>query len=102
MTLESREANEKRQNENWGNKQHTKYKIPSPHETRTMTTKIWPCTTNANYSASYDKDVKVEGECMDRDMGGRRRDDDLRVYYGDVDPCKALLIAEDTINYRLS
>lgn len=59
MTLESRETNEKRQNENWGNKLHTKYAIPSPHKTRTMTTKIRPCTTNANYSASYDKDVKV-------------------------------------------
>lgn len=63
MTLKSRETNEKRQNENWGYNQHTKYEFPSPHRTRTMTTKIWPCTTNANYSASYAKDVKVEGEC---------------------------------------
>lgn len=63
MTLESRETNEKRQNENLGNKQHTNYEIPSPHRTRTMTTKIWPCTTNAKYSASYVKGVKVEGEC---------------------------------------
>lgn len=66
MTLESRETNEKRQNENWGNKQHTKYEIPSPHKTRKMTAKIWLCTTNTNYSASYDKDVKVEGECSKR------------------------------------
>lgn len=33
-------------------------------------------------------------------MGGRRRDEDLRD--GDVDPCKVLLITEDTIHYRIS